>query len=178
MRQATELLTGYAKYHRDQRNIVTHFIGIPLIVFALGILLSRPFLPLGGWNLSPAWLAFAPLAVWYLTRGQTLLGVAVSAAVASTFVLAEQLTTDSATTTWLALGIGIFVIGWTFQFIGHYYEGRKPAFVDDIIGLAVGPMFVVAEWMFLLGWNPSLLREIERQAGPTRLRDLARPVQG
>jgi uncharacterized membrane protein YGL010W len=24
------------------------------------------------------------------------------------------------------------------QFIGHWYEGRKPAFVDDLIGLLVG----------------------------------------
>ena len=34
---------------------------------------------------------------------------------------------------------------------GHYYEGRKPAFVDDLVGLIVGPLFVVAEWAFALG---------------------------
>jgi len=77
---------------------------------------------------------------------------------------------------WLAWGIGFFVLGWLIQFIGHYYEGRKPAFVDDIVGLLVGPMFVVGEWLFALGWGHDMLAEIERRAGPTHLRDLAAPA--
>jgi uncharacterized membrane protein YGL010W len=70
--------------------------------------------------------------------------------------------------------VGFFLVGWVIQFVGHWYEGRKPAFVDDIIGLLVGPMFVVAELMFMLGWNKPLLAEIERRVGPTHLRDIAR----
>ena len=178
MSQATELLTQYAQYHRDRRNIVTHFIGIPLIVFALGILLSRPAYALGGWTISPAWLIFAPLAAWYLTRGQFMLGVMVSAVMALMLGLAHHWTLASSTSTWLAWGVGIFVLGWIFQFVGHYYEGRRPAFVDDLVGLAVGPMFVVAEGLFAIGWNHKLLREIEGRVGPTRLRDLASPAQG
>ena len=34
-RPAIELMVQYAQYHRDRRNIITHFIGIPLIVFAI-----------------------------------------------------------------------------------------------------------------------------------------------
>ena len=55
-----------------------------------------------------------------------------------------------------------------FQFIGHYYEGRKPAFVDDITGLIIGPLFVVTEAGFLLGLRPELEAQIEQRAGPTR----------
>ena len=33
MRTATELLAQYAAYHRDRRNIVSHFVGVPMIVF-------------------------------------------------------------------------------------------------------------------------------------------------
>lgn len=40
-RQATDLMAQYAAYHRDRRNIATHFVGIPLIVFAVGVLLAR-----------------------------------------------------------------------------------------------------------------------------------------
>ena len=69
-----------------------------------------------------------------------------------------------------------FVVGWVIQFVGHYYEGRKPAFVDDLVGLLVGPMFVVAEWMFMLGWNKPLLQAIEAEVGPTVIRDLAHPA--
>ena len=50
---------------------------------------------------------------------------------------------------WLAWSIGFFVVGWIIQFIGHYYEKKKPAFLDDVIGLAIGPLFVLAEFVDL-----------------------------
>ena len=42
MKTLTDHLAQYAAYHRDRRNIATHFIGIPLIVVAVAVLLSRP----------------------------------------------------------------------------------------------------------------------------------------
>ncbi len=41
MNLATPLLVQYARYHRDPRNIATHYAGIPLIVFAVAVLLAR-----------------------------------------------------------------------------------------------------------------------------------------
>ena len=173
MRAATDLLSGYAEYHRDQRNILSHFVGVPMIVFAMGVLLARPAFNLGGLALSPAWLVFAATAAWYLTRGTLALGVAVSTVVGVLLLAAHQVAYGG-TAAWLAWGVGMFVVGWVIQFVGHWYEGRKPAFVDDITGLLVGPMFVTAEAMFMLGWNKPLLAEIERRAGPTVLRDMAK----
>jgi uncharacterized membrane protein YGL010W len=173
MRAATELLSGYAEYHRDQRNIASHFVGVPMIVFGIGVLLARPAFVLGGLALSPAWIVFALAAAWYLSRGNLVLGIAVSAAVGALLLAAHQVGHGSLAA-WLAWGVGMFIVGWVIQFIGHWYEGRKPAFVDDMIGLLVGPMFVTAEALFLLGWNKPLLAEIERRAGPTVLRDMAR----
>ncbi|HEY0858419.1 MAG TPA: Mpo1-like protein [Albitalea sp.] len=174
MRNATELMVQYAAYHRDRRNITTHFIGIPLIVFAIGVLLARPSFQVGGLLLTPAWILWAASAVWYLTRGNLVLGAAVSAATGILILLAQPLAAGS-TAAWLTWGIGIFILGWVLQFIGHYYEGRKPAFVDDLVGLLVGPMFVTGEMLFSLGWCKPLLEEIERRVGPTMLRDLAHP---
>jgi len=173
MRPALDLLSQYAAYHRDRRNIVSHFVGVPMIVFALGVLLARPAFVLGGMALTPAWVVFALVAAWYLSRGDLGLGLAVSAAVGVLLLLAERVSGGSVAS-WLAWGIGFFVVGWVIQFIGHWYEGRKPAFIDDIIGLLVGPMFVTAEALFAFGWNRNLLAEIERRAGPTMLRDLAK----
>ena len=45
---------------------------------------------------------------------------------------------------------------------------------ETLIGLLVGPMFVTAEALFSFGWGKELLAEIEKRAGPTVLRDLAR----
>ena len=174
MRNATELMVQYAAYHRDRRNITTHFIGIPLIVFAVGVLLSKPAFHAGALPLTPAWILWGAATLWYLTRGNFVLGAAVSLANGVLMLLAHQVPSAS-TAGWLGWGLGIFVLGWALQLIGHFYEGRKPAFVDDLSGLLVGPMFVTGEFLFGLGWGKSLLDEIERRAGPTMLRDLAHP---
>ena len=71
---------------------------------------------------------------------------------------------------WLWWGIGLFVVGWAIQFVGHVYEGRKPAFVDDLVGLVIGPLFVVAEAVFALGLRRDLHAAIEQRAGPVRQR--------
>ena len=169
MRNATELLSRYAEYHRDRRNIATHLVGVPMIVFGVGVLLARPAFMLVGIALSPAWLLFAATAAWYLTRGHLVVGAAVSAVVGVLLVLAHGVAYGS-TASWLTWGLGAFVVGWVIQFIGHYYEGRKPAFVDDLAGLLVGPMFVTAEVLFALGLCQPLHAEIVQRAGPTLIR--------
>jgi uncharacterized membrane protein YGL010W len=47
---------------------------------------------------------------------------------------------------------GLFVGGWALQYIGHYvFEGNKPSFYSDPYYLLVGPAWVTAEWLQLLG---------------------------
>mgnify|MGYP000051506007 CR=1 FL=1 len=173
-RPAIDLLKQYAEYHRDRRNILTHFVGVPMIVFGIGVLLSRPPFVLGGLTLSAAWLMYGLAALWYLTRGRFALGVAVSAGMGLLMLLAHQV--SGGVGPWLAWGGGFFAVGWLIQFIGHYYEGRKPAFADDIVGLLVGPMFVVMEMLASVGFFKALMAEIEAHAGPTVIRNLAHPA--
>ena len=61
-----------------------------------------------------------------------------------------------------------FVVGWIIQFVGHYWEGRKPAFFDDIVGLLIGPLFVLAEMGFALGLRKEVQPPIEQRSGPVR----------
>lgn len=173
MRAATDLLSRYAEYHRDQRNIASHVVGVPMIVFALGILFARPAFWLAHVALSPAWIVFALAAGWYLTRGSIVLGATVTAGTAALLLIAQQLAYSSVAA-WLGWGVGLFLLGWAIQLAGHWYEGRRPAFTDDLVGLLIGPMFIAAEALFMLGWNKPLQAEIEHRAGPTTLRDLAR----
>ncbi|QNB13980.1 DUF962 domain-containing protein [Paraburkholderia tropica] len=173
MRNLTEQLTQYAGYHRDARNIATHFVGIPMIVLALAVLLSRPAFAVAAWPLavvplSPAWLLFGGATLYYLVLDVPL---GAMMAVFSAFCLGvgAWLARES-TAVWLAAGVGLFVVGWIFQFVGHVaWEHRKPAFVDDVIGLIVGPLFVLAEALFALGWRPALREAIEAKVGPTRI---------
>jgi uncharacterized membrane protein YGL010W len=173
MRNLTDQLTQYAEYHRDTRNIATHFVGIPMIVLALAVLLSRPAFtgvswPLAAVPLSPAWLLFGATTLYYLVLDVPL-GIMMAVVAAACLSIGAWFA-QQGTAAWLAGGIGLFVVGWVFQFIGHVaYEHRKPAFVDDLVGLIIGPLFVLAEALFGLGWRPALREAIEAKAGPTRI---------
>lgn len=165
MKTLTDQLAQYAAYHRDRRNLATHFVGIPLIVVALAALLARPALPVAGVPLSPALGVTLALVVYYLLLDlryglamALLLGLGLAAGV----WLAAQ-----PTARWLGGALGLFVVGWLFQLVGHALEGRKPAFLDDVIGLAIGPLFVTAEVGFALGLRRELRAAIARRAGPT-----------
>ncbi|WP_417359732.1 DUF962 domain-containing protein [Gallaecimonas pentaromativorans] len=164
MKTLTQHLAQYAGYHRDKRNILTHLVGIPLIVIALNALLSRPALWLGPLPLSPASLLTLLACLFYL-RLEWRLGSLMTVLMVLALFCGERLAALN-TAAWLGWGIGLFVIGWAFQFIGHYFEGRKPAFVDDIAGLIVGPLFVVAELLFAAGLRQELKRQVEAKAGP------------
>ena len=175
MRNANQLMIDYAAYHRDKRNIATHFVGIPLIVFSIGILLARPAFEVAGVTLTPIWVIWIAATIWYLMLGNLALGIAVSVVNGVLIWLAAPLAAGSVAS-WLGWGVGTFVVGWVIQFVGHYYEGKKPAFVDDLLGLLTGPMFVTAEAMFALGWGKDLLAQIEQRVGPTKVRDLTQPA--
>lgn len=159
MKTITEHLAGYAAYHRDRRNIMTHLVGIPLIVVAIEILLSRPTWFIADFMLSPAIIVSAIAALFYL-KLDVALGILMTLLLSLSVWLGSHVAMLE-TALWLSWGIGLFVVGWIFQFIGHYFEGRKPAFVDDIMGLAIGPLFVVAEVVFMLGGKKQLHQAIE-----------------
>ncbi|MDO9612180.1 MAG: DUF962 domain-containing protein [Serpentinimonas sp.] len=168
MKTLEDLLSNYAAYHRDPRNIATHFVGIPLIVLAITVLLSRPAIAISGLLVSPAVVAVIVASAYYLrlSRGLGLLMTALLALCVWFGAWAAQLSMSA----WLALGVGGFVIGWVFQFVGHFWEGRKPAFVDDLMGLIIGPLFVVAEALFAVGLLQGLRQEVETRSGPVRHR--------
>jgi uncharacterized membrane protein YGL010W len=166
MKSLVDHLAQYATYHRDRRNIATHFVGIPTIVIAVDALLARASLTVSGFPVSAALVATVGAALFYFALDRRF-GVTMTALLAVTlgigsFVAAQPFAV------WLLLSLGLFIGGWALQFLGHFYEGKKPAFVDDLAGFLVGPLFVVAEVGFALGLRDELREEIERRAGPTR----------
>jgi uncharacterized membrane protein YGL010W len=169
MKTLTDHLAGYAAYHRDRRNIATHLLGVPVIVFAVVVLASRPtFGVLGGAPLTPALLAAVAAAGYYVALDRPM-GLVMAAVLAAMLTAAAPIAAGP-TGAWLGWGVGLFVGGWIVQFVGHAYEGRKPAFVDDVIGLMIGPLFVLAELLFIAGLRKPLQAEIERRVGPVRIR--------
>lgn len=168
MKTLIDHLSQYADYHRDPRNIRTHFVGVPMIMFAVVVLLSRPAWMVAGLPVTPALLCALASSLFYL-RLDARFGLAMAALLAAMLVAGHWVALQSMAV-WLTMGIGLFAVGWVIQFVGHYYEGRKPAFVDDLVGLIVGPLFVVAEWAFALGLRKEVQAAIEQRSGSERRR--------
>lgn len=49
------------------------------------------------------------------------------------------------------LALGLFVVGWIFQFIGHAVEGKPPAFFSNPAYLLIGPIWLLKK--FKKGWR-------------------------
>lgn len=160
MKTAVEQLSTYKSVHLNRKNVKTHFIGIPMIIWALMVLMSLVQLPLlipsTDISLTLAIIFFIAVIVYYFMLN---ISLAIGQLV---FIIptlySAHLVSQSENALWIA--ISVFVIGWIFQFIGHYYEKAKPAFVDDLNQLLIGPLFVMAEIFFIFGALKKLNDEI------------------
>lgn len=162
MPSLVEHLTSYATYHRDKRNIATHFVGIPMIVVGAQATLAR--IGIGPLNASVAatWAASA-----YYRKLDPKLGAWMATVMGATSAIGMSIAALPLPV-WAAASSTLFVGGWAIQFLGHKFEGKKPAFLDDLQSLLIGPLFLVAEAAFALGLEHELKEQIERVAGPTR----------
>jgi uncharacterized membrane protein YGL010W len=168
-------LTQYAAYHRDRRNIATHFVGVPMIVFAIILALATVIIPAGPVAVSLAAVISLALSAYYLKLDWGL-GIAMAIVLFLMCAAASEMTHRLGAGASLAWALGTFVAGWAIQFLGHRFEGMKPAFFDDVRQLLIGPIFVCAEAFFLLGAKPALRRYIEDRIGPTVARRDGRPI--
>jgi uncharacterized membrane protein YGL010W len=168
-------LTQYAAYHRDRRNIATHFVGVPMIVFAVVTALATVWIPAGPVTVTLAAVVSLAACVYYF-RLDFVLGVAMALTLLVMCAAASELVHRVGGGAALGLAAAIFVAGWALQFLGHKWEGMKPAFFDDAKQLLIGPLFVWAEALFLIGARPALRRYIEDRVGPTVARRDGRPL--
>ncbi|ENX35366.1 hypothetical protein F889_01035 [Acinetobacter colistiniresistens] len=162
MTNLERLLSQYAAYHLDRNNIVTHFVGIPLIVFSILCLTARAGVEISSVSVTLASVLIVLSTIYYLSLDK-LFGILMLILLVLAYPLAVKIAALPMWS-WLGSSIGIFVVGWGFQFVGHYFEKKKPAFVDDVIGLAIGPLFVLAEFVFLLGFRKPLHQRILKEA--------------
>ncbi|MGE8540527.1 MAG: DUF962 domain-containing protein [Acinetobacter sp.] len=166
MTKLEQLLSQYAAYHLDHKNILTHFVGIPLIVFSIMCLTARAGVMVSGFELTLALLIIAMTVIYYLSLDK-IFGLLMLLIFAVSYPLA-YLIAQWSMAAWLSASIGVFVVGWAIQFIGHFYEKKKPAFFDDVIGLAIGPLFVLAEMVFMLGFRKDIEQRMLEEARKQR----------
>jgi len=157
-----EEMAIYAAYHQDRRNKATHFVGVPLIMLALLIPLSFHRFELVGFHVTPAMLLAAALLAYYFVLDFAL-AVAMLAVLGALIWLAELIAAGGAARAWTWFGV-LFVGGWALQLVGHGFEGRRPALVDNLFQIFVAPIFLCAEVFFALGYKGRLQETVHRRA--------------
>jgi uncharacterized membrane protein YGL010W len=156
-------LRRYAAYHADTRNKLTHFVGVPLVSFSLFLALGwLRFVhdPRGPWT--GAALFYLVVFLYYL-RLDWRVALAQAPFTLTLLWLADRVAL------WpfgesLAVFAATFVGGWAIQLLGHAFEGKRPALVDNVLQIFNAPLFLTAEVAFLLG----LRQDLRDAAGPSK----------
>ena len=167
MEHVASKLATYHGYHTNRWNRALHFLGVPLIVFALLVLGSMVRATVSGVDLSLGMALIGATLVYYLLLDRAL-ALASALALIALLLGADAVVTQGRPGLPLALFLWTFAIGWSLQFAGHAIEGRRPAFVDDLSQAIVAPLYLVAHTLFALGARRELRAEVERMcAEPT-----------
>lgn len=159
MKSVEEQMSFYEAYHKHPLNKATHFIGIPSIVFSILIPLGWLGVTVSGYPVTAAMLVIAGVLAYYFAL-DVVFGAAMTAVLLPLLWAAHQVAT------WPILQgalmfLAFFVGGWVFQLIGHYvFEKRKPALLDNLFQLVVGPVFLCAELFFMLGFKEEMHQKV------------------
>lgn len=162
MKTLEEQMSFYLRYHRNPKNRLTHFFGVPLIMFSLFVLLGLVRVPLGDVSVSASSvLAVAVLAYYF--RLDAVLAVAMTLFTAVLLIAANRVCTLGLTVALAVFGIA-FVGGWILQLVGHAFEGRRPALLDNFFQIFIAPIFLMAEVFFALGYKREVAERVEQLA--------------
>ncbi len=135
--QLNLILNQYGESHQNPTNQIIHKVCVPLILWSLLGLLS---------------LIPAPINAAYLLIGLGLIYYAKFRNLYVYFIIFVQIVPmmiaiyflqDQGYKFWL----GIFIIAWIGQFIGHKIEGKKPSFFQDIFFLLIGPVWILKKFV-------------------------------
>ena len=126
-------LLSFGKFHTHPANIFLHHICIPLI----------------GWStlaFAHTWIIGAGLRFSYILALITILGYLKFKNIRLIAVIIGCLTTGFLTfklvTSLREVALVVFLIAWFGQFSGHWIEGKKPAFQEELVFIFIGPVWV------------------------------------
>ncbi len=143
-KSADQWFNEYGESHKNPINKFIHWIAVPTIFMTVvGLFWTIP---------SPAFFENVPFLNWaslgllfavgfYLTVSIVIaIGMALFSALVIVFIAWFEQT--GIMPVW-QMSVGLFVIMWIFQFIGHAIEGKKPSFFKDVQFLLIGPAWLM-----------------------------------
>ncbi len=151
MRRVDQLLDQYSDDHQNATNQSIHLLCVPAIVWTvtafLWVIPVPEFLGKPG---SFAVLGMFLAWLWYWKLSHKL-ALGLLACFFASILLNLWISTQFGMKFLLMLAIGVFVVAWIGQFIGHKVEGKRPSFLTDLVYLLVGPMWTLRKLYNRLG---------------------------
>lgn len=143
-KSADQWFDEYGESHQNKINKIIHWIMVPAIFFTVvGLLWDAPRMAWMGDSVWMNWatVAMVPAMIFYFRMSLSImLGMALFTA--ACFYLSFWLSMNVSMPLW-QISLGIFVVAWIFQFVGHKIEGKKPSFFKDLQFLLVGPAWLM-----------------------------------
>ena len=148
MKTVQQWFEDYGVSHQNKSNIIIHKVCVPLITWSLlGILWTIP-VPrfFYAYHLNWTYVFCLLCLVFYISLRNLRLLAAIITLVFPVLYLLETYSHLLAHRI-LYLSIGVFIIAWIGQFIGHKIEGQKPSFLEDIQFLLIGPAWIFKDFL-------------------------------
>lgn len=143
MKTLKELLDGYATYHQNPTNIVIHIICVPLIFWStlgfIWILPAPEFLSLFPRLWVKLCIILGLFFYWRLSQIVAVWMLSLSIGCLISFYFLHQYFVYSMS----YLFATTFVLAWIGLLVGYKIEGKKPAFMQNMLFLLVGPIWVL-----------------------------------
>ena len=152
MRDAATWFGNYSRDHQNPTNQLIHWICVPAITWSVVAFvwlipvpawLGKP----GLWTVMAMFLAFC----FYFYRLSRKIGLSMAGAFIILGLANDSLYRNIGSGNLLWLAIGVFVVAWVGQFIGHRIEGRKPSFLTDLQYLLIGPAWLMSKALSRFG---------------------------
>ena len=133
-------IKNYAENHKHPINEIIHIFAIPTIMFSIiGFLTAMDyFVAIIFITLSLIFYSKLSMKAFYLMTVWSMINLLL------VYFLFENI---------LLISFVTFIVGWTIQFIGHFIEGKRPSFFEDIKYLMIGPLFVFDCLLSRFGWK-------------------------
>ncbi|EON91545.1 PRS2 protein [Marinobacter lipolyticus SM19] len=155
MRSLSQFLHDYGDSHQNPVNQWVHIVCVPAILIStLGLLW---LIPVGQWlglsGAAAAWINGATILAVLSGIVYLRLSVWVFVLMAVWFALSAWIIQSVIAAGWSLFwsSLVVWVLAWAVQVWGHKVEGKKPSFVEDLVFLLIGPIFVSIEFAAKLG---------------------------
>lgn len=151
MRNVDVLLDNYSMDHQNPTNQKIHVICVPAIVWSVTAMLWC--IPSPHQDINPGiWGALSMFLAWaYYWRQSKSLSIGLLLAFTAAGFLNRWILYTYGIYVLFGLAVGVFVVAWIGQFIGHKIEGKRPSFLTDLVYLLVGPMWTLRKLYYRLG---------------------------